>query len=793
MKVPYSWLNDYVDINVNATELGDLLTLTGSALEGIIVQGDLINRVVTCKFNSIEKHPDAEKLNVCLVDIGEDEDLQIVTAATNMKVGDIVPVALHKSTLADGTEIKKGKLRGIVSNGMFCSEAELGLKGEDEVDGLMILPSDAPLGVEIKEYLGLKKETLDFDITSNRPDCLSMVGMARETAATLRTTYKMPNMEYKTTSNININDELTVEVKDSLCRRYMARGVKNVKIGPSPKWMQDRLLEAGVRPINNIVDITNFVMLEIGEPMHAFDKREIKTNTIVVEKALNGEKFITLDDSERELDDTVLCIKDGERPVALAGIMGGQNSEVKEDTTEIIFECANFEGTNIRVNSKKLGIRTESSSRFEKDIDPNLAELALNRACALVCELGCGDVMEGTIDVYNEVKEVSSISVDSKWINKFLGTNISKEEMKRCLNSVDLNTEINGDNLDITIPTFRIDIAIKEDIAEEVARIYGYNNIEGTIFKVQTEREPKYRKEILDDKVVEIMTASGLNQSISYSFISPKAFDKIVLPEDSDLRRVVTIKNPLGEDYSVMRTTTLASMMESLARNYSRNNSEAYLFEIGKVYIPSEDPTELPIEKNILTVGIYGEVDYLNLKGIVENLIDGLGVKGVKFLRESENPSFHPGKTAKLIVGRKTEAGVFGEVHPDVNENFGIEVPCFVAEINLDAVYDNAELERKYKVLPKFPAVTRDIALLVEEAILVQDIEDTIRKAGGNIVEKVELFDIYRGEQVEEGKKSIAYAIVYRNESKTLTDKEVNKVHDKILRALEHKLGAILR
>ncbi|MGG7096021.1 phenylalanine--tRNA ligase subunit beta [Clostridium sardiniense] len=793
MKVPYSWLNDYVDINVNATELGDLLTLTGSALEGIIVQGDLINRVVTCKFNSIEKHPDAEKLNVCLVDIGEDEDLQIVTAATNMKVGDIVPVALHKSTLADGTEIKKGKLRGIVSNGMFCSEAELGLKGEDEVDGLMILPSDAPLGVEIKEYLGLKKETLDFDITSNRPDCLSMVGMARETAATLRTTYKMPNIEYKTTSNININDELTVEVKDSLCRRYMARGVKNVKIGPSPKWMQDRLLEAGVRPINNIVDITNFVMLEIGEPMHAFDKREIKTNTIVVEKALNGEKFITLDDSERELDDTVLCIKDGERPVALAGIMGGQNSEVKEDTTEIIFECANFEGTNIRVNSKKLGIRTESSSRFEKDIDPNLAELALNRACALVCELGCGDVMEGTIDVYNEVKEVSSISVDSKWINKFLGTNISKEEMKRCLNSVDLNTEINGDNLDITIPTFRIDIAIKEDIAEEVARIYGYNNIEGTIFKVQTEREPKYRKEILDDKVVEIMTASGLNQSISYSFISPKAFDKIVLPEDSDLRRVVTIKNPLGEDYSVMRTTTLASMMESLARNYSRNNSEAYLFEIGKVYIPSEDPTELPIEKNILTVGIYGEVDYLNLKGIVENLIDGLGVKGVKFLRESENPSFHPGKTAKLIVGRKTEAGVFGEVHPDVNENFGIEVPCFVAEINLDAVYDNAELERKYKVLPKFPAVTRDIALLVEEAILVQDIEDTIRKAGGNIVEKVELFDIYRGEQVEEGKKSIAYAIVYRNESKTLTDKEVNKVHDKILRALEHKLGAILR
>ena len=793
MKVPYSWLKDYVDINVGAQELGDLLTLTGSALEGVIVQGDNINRVVVCKFLSIEKHPDAEKLSVCMVDIGEDEPLQIVTAATNMKVNDKVPVALHKSTLADGTEIKKGKLRGVVSNGMFCSEAELGLKGEDEVDGLMILPEDAPIGVEIKEYLGLKKETLDFDITSNRPDCLSMIGMARETAGTLKTTYRMPNMEYKVTSDKNINDELTVEVNDKLCRRYMARGVKNVQIKPSPQWMQDRLLEAGVRPINNIVDITNFVMLETGEPMHAFDRREIKSNKIVVERANGNVKFTTLDEVERELDDSILCIKDDKEIIALAGIMGGLDSEVKNDTTEIIFECAAFEGTNIRVNSKKLGIRTESSTRFEKDIDPNLAEIALNRACALVCELGAGDVMEGTIDIYNEVKEEGSIDVSSSWINKFLGTNISTEEMKECLDSVDLKTVIDGDTLKITIPTFRIDIDIKEDIAEEVARIYGYNNIEGTIFKVQTEREPKYRKEILDDKVVEIMTASGLNQSISYSFISRKAFDKIGLAEDSDLRKVVTIKNPLGEDYSVMRTTTIASMMESLARNYTRNNSEAYLFEIGKVYIPAEDETELPVEKNILTVGMYGDVDYLNLKGVVENLIEGLGVKGVKFQRESENVSFHPGKTAKLIVGRKTYAGVFGEVHPDLNENFGIDVPCYIAEIDLDAVYDNAELERKYKMIPKFPAVTRDIALLVDDSILVQDIEDSIRRAGGNLVEKVELFDIYKGEQIPEGKKSIAYAIVYRNENKTLTDKEVNKVHDKILRALEHKLGAEVR
>lgn len=794
MKVPYSWLKEYVNIDekMTAQEVGDALTLSGSALEGVITQGDNIKRVVTCLITKIEKHPDAEKLSICQVDIGS-EVIQIVTAATNMKEGDKVPVALHKSILADGTEIKKGKLRGEVSNGMFCSEAELGLKGEDEVDGLMILDTDAPLGIEMKEYLGLKKEILDFDITSNRPDCLSMIGMARETAATLRSEYEIPNTNFEVKSKDKIEDSIKVEVKDELCRRYMARGVKNVKIAPSPKWMQEKLLESGVRPINNIVDITNYVMLETGEPMHAFDRREISSNTIVIERATEGEKFTTLDEVERELDKSVLCIKDGNTTIALAGIMGGLNSEVKEDTTEIVFECANFEGTNIRVNSKKLGLRTESSSRFEKDIDPNLAKFALDRACALICELECGEVMDGTIDIYNSVKEEGRITVDSTWVNKFLGTSISIEEMKRCLDSVDLKTSIEGKNLVIIIPTFRVDIAIKEDIAEEIARIYGYNNIEGTIFKVQTEREPKYRNELLGEKVIKIMTASGLNQSISYSFISPKAFDKINLSDDSNLRKVVKIKNPLGEDYSVMRTTTIASMMESLARNYTRSNKEALLFEIGKVYIPGEDEESLPTEKNILTIGMYGDVDFLNLKGIVENLIEGLGVKGVKFQRETENTSFHPGKTAKLIVGRKIEAGVFGEVHPDLNENFGIDTPCYIAEIDLDAVYDNAVTEKRYKELPKFPAVTRDIALLVDDAVLVGEIDDSIRKAGGNLVETVELFDIYKGEQIPEGKKSIAYAIAYRNPQKTLTDKEVNKVHDKILRALEHKLGAILR
>lgn len=792
MKVPFNWLKDYVEVNIDAKELGDRLTLSGSAVEEVITQGDTIKNVVTGKIVEITAHPDADKLNVCQVDIGAAEKIQIVTAATNMKEDDVVPVALHKSILADGTEIKKGKLRGVVSNGMFCSEEELGIAGDEPVHGLMILPKDAPLGIDIKEYLGLNKSILDFEITSNRPDCLSIVGMARETAATLNTSYKMPSFNYEVKNSENINNKLNVEVKDSLCRRYMARGVKNVKVMPSPGWMQERLLEAGVRPINCIVDITNFVMLELGEPMHAFDAREIKSGKIVVERAKDAETFVTLDETERKLDPSFLCIKDGDKTIALAGIMGGLNSEIKEDTNEVIFECANFDGTNIRVNSKKLNLRTESSSRFEKDIDPNLASLAIDRACALICELGCGEVMEGTIDVYTQKKEEGSITVDSNWINKFLGTEISKEDMKRYLDSLDLKTEIANDDLVIKIPTFRIDIAIKEDIAEEVARIYGYDKIPTTIFKVSTEREPKYKNEILTEEVIDTMIGSGLNQSISYSFVSPKVFDKINLPENSDLRNVVKIKNPLGEDYSVMRTTTIHSMMESLGRNYSRNNEYARLFEVGKIYIPNEDENVLPTEKNILTIGMYGDCDYLDLKGVVENIVESLGLNKVTFAREAENPSYHPGKTAALMIG-KSRVGVLGEVHPDVSENYGVDVNCYLAELDLDLLFNGAETTKKYKPLPKFPAVTRDIALLVNDEVLVQEIEDTIKKAGGNLVEKVKLFDIYKGAQIPEGKKSIAYAIAYRDEKKTLTDNDVNKVHDKILRSLEYKLGATLR
>jgi phenylalanyl-tRNA synthetase beta chain len=791
MKVPYSWIKDYVDINVGPKELGDILTLTGSQLEDVEIQGDKIKKVVVCHIEKIEKHPDADRLSVCQVNIGE-EVIQIVTAATNMKEGDKVPVALHKSTLADGTEIKKGKMRGIASNGMFCSEEELGIATDEPVTGLLILPADAPVGADIKEYLGLNKAILDFDITSNRPDCLSIVGMAREAAAALDVKYNLPSLEYQVKATDNINDKINVEIKSSLCKRYMARGVKNVKIEPSPSWMQERLIEAGVRPINNIVDITNFVMLEIGEPMHAFDAREITTGKIIVDTAAENEKFITLDEVERSLNSNYLCIKDGDKTIALAGIMGGLNSEIKEDTTEVIFECANFDGTNIRVNSKNLNLRTESSARFEKDIDPNLAEIALDRACALICELNAGEIISGTIDKYPNKKEEGKLVVHASWINKFLGTSIPSEDMKKYLDALELKTKIDGDKLLITVPTFRVDIALREDIAEEVARIYGYDKIPTTVFDVVPTRENIHKNDILKELVIDTLIGCGLNQAISYSFVSPKVFDKINLPEDSDLRNVIKIKNPLGEDYSVMRTSTLPSMMESLGRNYSRNNEYARIFEIGKVYIKNQDETELPNENKILTIGMYGNCNFFDLKGIVENLLEELGIKKARFQRESDNNTFHPGKTAAIQL-RGEKIGVFGEIHPDVQENYDLDTPCFIAEINLDALFDAADVTKKYTKIAKFPAATRDIAVLVDDSVLAFDIEEAINKAGGTLVEKVSLFDVYNGEQIEAGKKSMAYAIVYRDVNKSLTDSDVNKVHDKILKTLETKFGAQLR
>lgn len=792
MKAPYKWLKDYVDIDISPVELGDKLTLSGSKVEEVITSGDEIQNVVTGKIMKIEPHPDAEKLVICQLDIGAEELLQIVTGANNMKEGDIVPVALHGSSLPNGIKIKKGKLRGVVSNGMMCSEEELGIAGEEQVHGLMILPEDTPVGKDIKIVLGLDNAVIDFEITSNRPDCLSVIGIARETAATLNKAYRMPSLTYSEKAGSNINDSLKVIIKDSLCKRYMAKKVVNVKIEPSPAWMQERLMQAGVRAINNIVDITNFVMLELGQPMHAFDARQISTNTIVVERAKENEKFTTLDEVERVLNNDVLTIKDGDTTVGLAGIMGGLDSEVKEDTKEIIFESANFDGTNIRVSSRNLGLRTEASSRFEKDLDPNLVQIAMDRACSLIEELKAGEIVQGNIDIYEQKVEPHQLTVDYNWINNFLGTEISASEMKDYLERLELHTEVKDNDLVITVPTFRSDINIKQDVAEEVARIFGYDNIPTTVIKGVGTRGGKDKKQQLEDKITNILISSGLNQSISYSFVSPKVFDDVKLPADSELRNVVKIKNPLGEDYSIMRTTTVPSMMEALSRNYSRNNEEVKLFEIGKVYIPKDDANKLPNEKNIVTIGMYGNVDYFDLKGVVENLLESLGIEQYSFNRESENPIYHPGKTAALFI-KKEKLGVLGEIHPDVTDNYGIEKECYVAEINLDMIYRMAVLEKTYKSLPKFPASDRDLAILVDENVLVQEIHDIIKKIGGNMVETIKLFDIYKGKQIPEGKKSVAYSIIYRQENRTLTDAEVNKVHERIVKTLEQNLGAQLR
>ncbi|WP_287825991.1 phenylalanine--tRNA ligase subunit beta [Clostridium sp.] len=792
MKVPVEWLKDYVDIDIDAKKLGDALTLSGSKVEEIVTSGDEIQKVVTGKILKIEPHPDAEKLVVCQIEVGKEEPIQIVTGADNMKENDIVPVALHGSSLPGGVKIKKGKLRGIPSNGMMCSEEEIGLAEEGTAHGLMILPEDTSVGKDIKEVLNLAKSVIDFEITSNRPDCLSVIGIARETAATLDTKYKMPDLGYDCKCKDNVKEEIKVEVKDELCKRYMARGIKNIKIEKSPAWMEERLLQAGVRPINNIVDITNFVMLELGQPMHAYDRRMISSNSIVIEKAKDGETFITLDEVERKLSDDILTIRDGEKTIALAGIMGGLNSEVKEDTSEVVFECANFNGTNIRVSSQKLNIRTEASGKFEKDLDPNIVEVAMNRACNLIQQLGAGEIMEGTIDIYTKPVKEHSVEVDSKWINSFLGLELSKEAMKNCLDRLELSTEISADKLIVNVPTFRTDINIREDVAEEIVRIYGYNNVPSTNLKVSSVRTGRYRNQVIRDIAVDTLLSCGLNEAITYSFVSPKIFDKILLPEESYLRKAVAIRNPLGEDFSIMRTTTVPSMMEALARNYSRNNEIVRLFEIGKVYIPDEEVDKIPAEKNIITVGIYGNADYLDLKGVVENILETLGISNVSYEREIKNPSFHPGKTAKVTMKNKV-IGTLGEIHPDVADNYGIDVECYIAEIDFDLIMENAVIDRKYKALPKFPAVTRDMALILDENILVQEIENIISKKGGNIVESFKLFDIYKGKQIAEGKKSVAYSITYRSENKTLTDKEVDKAHGKILSTLEHMLGAQLR
>lgn len=791
MKVPYKWLLEYVDINkdLNINDLGDALTLSGSKVEEVIAAGREIDRVITGKVLEIKKHPEAHSLVICKIDI-KDEIIQIVTGAKNLTEGDMVPVALHGSSLPGGKQIRRGKLRGVESNGMMCSATELGIAGEEAADGIMILPESTPLGVDIKSLIGLDGGVIDFEITSNRSDCYGVYGIARETAATYGVKLKELETSYEDGED-DINDYLEVEVQDRFCRRYAAKMIKNVKIQESPIWMQEKLLEAGVRPINNMVDITNYIMIELGQPVHAFDYKDIGGKKIIVRRAEDDEKFVTLDDVERNLDSSMLVIADGEKSVAVAGVMGGQNSEIKDDTKTIVFEFANFNGPNIRLTAKKLGLRTDASGKFEKDLDPELALTALNRACHLVEQLGAGEIVGGVIDIYKEPKEQVVLQVSVSWISKFLGITVSTLRIKEILESLQMKaTTINDDTLEIEVPSFRQDIKIKQDVAEEVCRIYGYDKIPPIKIKGEAVEAIKTKEQKLTYAVKEVMTASGLYEAVTYSFVSPRVFDYINVPTEHKFRNNVVISNPLGEDFSIMRTTLMPSMLECLGRNYAKDNKNVGLFEVAKVYIPSNET--LPDERETLCVGMYGEVDFYSVKGVIENLLSKLGINKAEFVTEDKNSSFHPGRCAKLLV-RKKEAGVIGEVHTDVAENYGMDNRVYIAEIDLYTLYEAAKLEKKYKVLPKFPAVTRDIAMLVEDRITVGEIENIISRAGKELLESIKLFDVYKGKQVPEGYKSVAYSLLYRHEGKTLTDDEVNSVHDNIIKALTEKLKAQLR
>ncbi|HOM03636.1 MAG TPA: phenylalanine--tRNA ligase subunit beta [Acetivibrio sp.] len=795
MKAPIDWLRDYVDINVSAKEFADAMTMSGSKVEGIEVQGEEITKVVVGKILSVEKHPDADKLQVTKVDVGS-EVIQIVTGAQNISVGDYIPVALVGSTLPGDKKISKGKLRGIESYGMMCSIEELGLTRDDcpdaPEDGIYILPKEEELGKDIKEVLGLNQEIVEFEITSNRQDCLSIIGLAREAAVTLKTEFKKPGINLKEEGD-DVAQYISVEVKDTeLCPRFAARVVKDVKIGPSPKWMRDRLKAAGVRPINNIVDITNYVMLEYGQPMHAYDINDIKGNKIIVRRAFDGETIRTLDDQDREIDPSMLVIADEERAVGVAGVMGGANSEIKDDTKTIVFEAANFNGTSVRLTAKKLGMRTEASGRFEKGLDPENVEAAINRAVQLVEELGIGTVCKGMIDCYPKKKEQRTINLRVDKINSFLGTNIPKEEMAGILKALEF--EVDENNMTVKVPSFRDDVEREADIAEEIARFYGYNNIEATLLsgKAATLGRKTY-KQIIEDLIKETMIACGLSEAYTFSFTSPKVFDKLNLPADSELRKAIVISNPLGEDYSIMRTTTIPDMLGVISTNYNRRIEEARLFEMSRVYIPQSLPiNELPQEKAVLTLGMYGELDFYDMKGVAEELFERLGIENYEILPEKNNVVFHPGRTAVINIDGEY-AGIIGEIHPEVAEKFECPERTYIGVIEIETLVNKASMDCEYKGLPKYPAVTRDIAMLVKDEVLVKEIEDIIKQRAGKILESVKLFDVYKGKQVPEGMKSVAYSITFRASDRTLTDEEVGKAMTKILDGLKRNLGAELR
>lgn len=792
MNLPMSWLNDYMDIDAEPKEYADRLTMSGSKVEGFENMGENVQNVVAGKVLTCVDHPDSDHLHVCTVDAGTGETLQIVCGAPNVKAGIIVPTALIGAVLPDG-KIKKTKMRGVESQGMLCSHDELGITedmlGYEPEYGILILPDDTPIGKDIRDIFGMNETVVEFEITSNRPDCFSIIGLARETAATFDKKFTIPEVKFSE-NNENIADTLSVEVLDKdKCKRYCARMVKNVKIGPSPAWMQERLRACGVRPINNIVDITNYVLLEYGQPMHAFDLRDLADNKIIVRRAENGEVIKTLDEQDRTLTSDDLVIADGKKAVAVAGVMGGFNSEVKDDTTTVVFESATFDGASVRLTAQRVGLRTEASSRYEKGLDYNNTVPAVERACQLVEELACGENIGGMIDVMGNVTDMKSLPFRPDKINAFLGTDISTEQMVKYFDALEIKTDL--DKMTVTPPSFRPDLEGEADIAEEVARFYGYDKIPVTLLSGEATCGKKTDRQQAQDKIMETLTAMGMYEIYTYTFTSPSIFDKLNIPSESALKNAVKISNPLGEDTSIMRTTTIASMLDILSRNYNYRNVSAKLFEIGKVFIPAEEG-RLPDEPFKITMGMYGDnADFFDLKGMCESLFDSLHVKGVKYEAVTDNPTFHPGRCAKVSAGGKT-LGIIGEIHPAVSRKYGIETPVYIAELDFENVFLNIKSELKFKELPKYPAVTRDIAMLVDKAVPVADIEAVIEKASGKMLETLTLFDVYEGAQIPEGKKSVAYSAVYRASDRSLTGEEVQTVFDKVVRKLEG-IGAQLR
>ena len=794
MLVPLKWLRDYVDIDRETQEFADMMTMTGSKVEKVEFFGKETNGVEVCKILEIEQHPDADRLKVTKVEVADGQILQIVTNATNIKVGDFVPVARIGAVLPGDFKIKKGKLRGVLSEGMFCGAEELTIPSqyveEHKKDGIYILDhqDSFELGMDVREVLGINDALIEFEITSNRPDCRSILGIAREAAVTLGKELKFPEIK------VNGSDEemqFEIDVQTDLCKRYCGKVVKDVKVGPSPYWMQRRLIEAGMRPINNIVDITNYVMLELGQPLHAFDLDDIKYNKMTVKLAQEGEKFTTLDGIERTLTSDMLVIGNKDKTLDLAGIMGGENSEVKDTTTSIFLEGASFAKENIRATSKKLSLRTEASSRFEKGIDVNLTEVAVNRACQLIEELGCGRVLNGMLDYYPKKEEVQKITANPERINKLLGVNVPMDQFINILERLEFKCNlISSDKLELEVPSFRLDITEDADILEEIARIYGYDNIPSATLEGNATAGVKTEKQKFIDDIKFNSIAVGLNEILTYSFVSPRGVDKINLAQDDERREFVKIINPLGEETSVMRTTLIPNMIDVISTNLSHKVEEAYAFECGNTFKPQEG---LPVETKKMSIGMYGkDVDFFALKGAVETILNNVGFKGYEIEPETKNLTFHPGRCAKLVYNNIC-IGTFGELHPDVLENYDLNQRVYIAEINVDLVFENLNNTKVYNPLPKYPSTTRDIALLVKDEVFVKQIEDIIKANGEDILESYQLFDVYKGAQIEQGHKSIAYSITYRSKDKTLTDEEVAKVHDKIVSELSEKLNANLR